>query len=74
MTAMADEEVVNVLREIRDLQKMHIELYKNALSNQQAAIEMQKNAVRRQKFSVAVLLIIVFVCVALLVAQSMIRR
>lgn len=41
---MADEEALNILREIRDLQKTHIELYKNALSNQQAAIEMQRNA------------------------------
>jgi hypothetical protein len=31
---MADQEVVKLLEEIRDLQKLHVENYKNALINQ----------------------------------------
>lgn len=46
---MADEQVIKLLEEIRDLQKLHVENYKDALKNQQASIDMQKTAVRRSK-------------------------
>jgi len=46
---MADEQVIKLLEEIRDLQKLHVENYKDALKNQQEAIDIQKRAVRRQK-------------------------
>ena len=71
---MADEEVLTVLHEIRDLQKTHVELYKNALSNQQLAIDMQKKAVRRQKVALMVLLAIGFVVIAFIVAAPLFRR
>lgn len=45
---MADEEVLTLLREIRDSQNAYIELYKTAVGNQQA---LQKKAIRRQKIS-----------------------
>ena len=48
---MADEQVVKLLEEIRDLQKLHVENYKDALKNQQESIEMQKRALRRQKIT-----------------------
>ena len=40
---------MKLLEEIRDLQKQHIEKYGEALRNQEAAIQMQKQAVSRQK-------------------------
>jgi len=52
---MAEEDVIRVLEEIRDLQKQHIENYKDALKNQQESIELQKRAVRRQRVSLLVL-------------------
>jgi CHASE3 domain sensor protein len=46
---MAEEQVIKLLEEIRDLTKLHVEDYKNALKHQQEAIDIQKAAVRRQK-------------------------
>jgi hypothetical protein len=48
---MADDEVITLLREIRDSQNAYIELYKNAVGNQQASIDLQKKAIRRQKIA-----------------------
>ncbi len=52
---MAEEQVIKLLEEIRDLQRLHVENYKDALKNQQESIELQKNAFRRQRISVIVL-------------------
>lgn len=46
---MAEEQVIKLLEEIRDLQKLHVENYKDALKNQQESIAIQKQAVRRQR-------------------------
>lgn len=46
---MAEEQVIKLLEEIRDLQKLHVENYKDALKNQQESIDLQRRAVRRQK-------------------------
>ncbi|MGA2902518.1 MAG: hypothetical protein ABSD98_01695 [Candidatus Korobacteraceae bacterium] len=46
---MADEQVVKLLEEIRDLQKLHVENYKDALKNQQESIAIQKSALRRSR-------------------------
>ena len=46
---MDGDQVVKLLEEIRDLQKQHVEKYGEALRNQEAAIQMQKQAVSRQK-------------------------
>jgi len=46
---MADEMIINLLQEIRDLQKQQIENAKLALSNQQQAIAIQQGAVRRAR-------------------------
>jgi hypothetical protein len=43
---VADEQVIKLLEEIRDLQKLHVENYKDALKNQQLSIEMQRKASR----------------------------
>ncbi len=46
---MADEQVIRLLQEIRDLQKQQIENAKQALANQQQAITTQKQTVRRAR-------------------------
>ncbi len=51
---MAEERVIQLLEEIRDLQKLHVENYKDALKNQQESIDLQKRAVRRQKITLVV--------------------
>ena len=62
---MDNEEIVPLLREIRDLQKVHLESYKEALKNQQASIEMQSKAIRSQKITRLVLLIVVAAALAI---------
>jgi hypothetical protein len=59
---VADEQVIKLLEEIRDLQKLHIENYKDALKNQQESIEINRQALRRQKITSLVLggLLLVF--------------
>jgi len=52
---VSDEQVIKLLEEIRDLQKLHVENYKDALKNQQEAIQLQKGAVRRQKITLIVI-------------------
>ena len=52
---MAEEQVIKLLEEIRDLQKLHVENYRDALKNQQESIEIQKRALRRQKITTLVL-------------------
>ncbi|MGA3372123.1 MAG: hypothetical protein ABSC48_10230 [Terracidiphilus sp.] len=61
---MAEEQVIKLLEEIRDLQKLHVENYKVALKHQREAIDIQKAAVRRQK---AVLLLAGLLLASLLV-------
>ena len=39
---MSDDEIVQLLKEIRDLQRQHLEHYKEALRNQQESIQMQR--------------------------------
>jgi hypothetical protein len=67
---VAEERVVKLLEEIRDLQKLHIENYKDALKNQQEAIDLQKRAVRRQKISLLVLGLLLAAFLILLALSS----
>jgi CHASE3 domain sensor protein len=62
---MAEEQVIRLLEEIRDLQKLHVENYKDALKNQKESIDLQKRAVRRQKVTLIVigLLLLIFLIV-----------
>jgi type II secretory pathway component PulM len=39
---MADDQVLQLLKEIRDLQRQHLESYREAIQNQQEAIRMQR--------------------------------
>ncbi len=61
---VAEEQVIKLLEEIRDLQKLHVENYKDAIKNQQEAIDIQKRSFRRQKIS---LLVVGFLLLAFLV-------
>ncbi len=67
---MAEEQVIKLLEEIRDLQKLHVENYKDALKNQQEAIEIQKAASRRQKTSLAILGLVLLGFIAFIVWSS----
>ena len=60
---MAEEQVVKLLEEIRDLQKLHVENYRDALKNQQESIDLQKRAVRRQKITSLVMIVLLVVLV-----------
>ena len=57
---MSDEQVIQLLEEIRDLQKLHVENYKDALKNQQESIDLQRRAARRQKITLFVAGFILF--------------
>lgn len=46
---MADEQILALLTEIRDLQKQHLEKYKIALQNQEKALDVQRNSVNRAR-------------------------
>jgi len=48
---VAEEKVIKLLEEIRDLQKLHVENYKDALKNRQESIEIQRQAMRRRRIS-----------------------
>ncbi|MFL6428411.1 MAG: hypothetical protein ACJ71S_09235 [Acidobacteriaceae bacterium] len=52
---MAEQEVIQLLEQIRDLQKQHVENYKDALKNQEASLVLQRAAVRRQRIMLFVL-------------------
>lgn len=58
---MADEQVIKLLEEIRDLQKLHVENYKDALKNQQESIEIQRKAMRRHWISLLLIGIVLIV-------------
>ena len=67
---MAEEQVVKLLEEIRDLQKLHVENYRDALKNQQESIDLQKRAVRRQKVTSLVMVVLLVVFLIALVWSS----
>ena len=62
---MPVEKVIQLLEEIRDLHKLLVENYMDALKNQQESIEIQKRAIRRQKITMLVigLLLLAFLVV-----------
>jgi CHASE3 domain sensor protein len=64
---MGEEQIIKLLEEIRDLQKQHVENYKDALKNQQESIDLQKSAVRRQKITVLVFGLLVLGLLAVLI-------
>ena len=66
---MADDRVVQLLEEVRDLQRQLLVAYGQALDNQREAIRTQREGVRRARLLLAgigVILGIVFVMVLVL--------
>ena len=67
---MADEQVVKLLEEIRDLQKQHLENYKDAIANQRESLELYKRSARRQRItqiSIGVIMVIFFIFLLFLI-------
>lgn len=71
---MEGSEIVELLREIRDLQRLHVENYKDALRNQAESIALQKQVVRRQRIALVVLLAVVILAAGLLTLPGLTRR
>ena len=55
---MTDDQIVQLLREIRDLQRQHLERYQEALRNQQESIQMQREWQERASRRLRLLLIV----------------
>jgi hypothetical protein len=57
-----DDRVIKLLEEIRDLQRAHVENYKDALQNQQESIRMnrewQRKATQRQVIALIVIAVL----------------
>jgi CHASE3 domain sensor protein len=62
---MPDDRVIQLLEEIRDLQRQHVERYSEALRNQQESIRLQQAALRRVR------IILAFATMALIMAVGM---
>jgi uncharacterized membrane protein YidH (DUF202 family) len=66
---MADDRVVQVLEEVRDLQRQLLAAYGQALDNQREAIRTQRESVRRARLlliGIGVILAFVFIMVLVL--------
>ena len=66
---MADDRVVQVLEEVRDLQRQLLAAYGQALDNQREAIRTQREGVRRARLlliGIGVVLAFVFIMVLVL--------
>ena len=68
---MADEQVIKILEEMRDLQKEHLASYKEAVKNQQEALDLQKRALRRQKITMAVYVLFMLALLGFLAWSSL---
>jgi hypothetical protein len=71
---MERNEIVGLLSEIRDLQKLHLEKYTEALKNQQDAIALQRKASQLQRRSLLALLALVVLAIALAYLPELIRH
>ena len=64
---MTTERTETLLQEIRDAQREHLDLYREAFANQQASIQSQQEAIAYQKRMVRVGLLIILPVLALVV-------
>ncbi len=55
---MADEQIIKLLEEIRDIQRENAASYKQSLQNQQQAIAIQNAAVQRSKVGFVLLIVL----------------
>ncbi|MGH7631413.1 MAG: hypothetical protein ACREOF_18915 [Gemmatimonadales bacterium] len=62
---MNDDRVVRLLEEMRDLQRQHVESYREALRNQAESIRLQQEAMKRVRgiliFAGVVFVVLLFV-------------
>jgi len=59
-----DDRIVKLLEEIRDLQRQHVENYKDALRNQEESIKMNREWQRKASQRQVIALIVIAVVVA----------
>jgi len=72
---MTDDRMASLLEEIRDLQRQLLAAYGRALENQQDAIRMQREGVRRARVLLGVIgVILLFVFVIVLVLLRYVVR
>ena len=75
MARMESNETADLLREIRDLQRAHLEKYTEALKNQETAIQQQREAVavakKASQLQRRVLLIVVIAIIVVLIALAL---
>jgi hypothetical protein len=72
---MADDRVVQVLEEVRELQRQLLAAYGQALDNQREAIRIQREGVRRARLLLGVVgVILMFVFAMVLVMLRYILR
>jgi len=62
-----DERAIRLLEEIRDQQREHLELYREAVKNQEGSIRMQAEAVAMQRAAMRRLIPAILVIVIVLV-------
>jgi hypothetical protein len=71
-----EDRLTRLLEEIRDLQRQQVDAYAKALSNQQEAVRMQREAMGRSRILLAglsVVIVIVLVIVLLLLRYILLR-
>ena len=61
---MHDDRTIRLLEEIRDLQRQHAEIYKEAVRNQQDAILFQRRVTKRMTMLVVPLIVVVLILIA----------
>jgi len=70
---VTDDRIVQLLEEIRDLQRQHVANYQEALRNQQEAIGIQRAATRRVMRFATALMVLVVVLVAVFILPYVMR-
>ncbi len=70
---MADQEVVKLLEEIRDLQKVQTENWKASLANQELVMKTQKNTIRRSKVNLVAMYVFLGLFLAILIWSTFAR-
>ena len=63
---MTDDRIIQLLEEIRDLQRQHGERYGEALRNQQESIRLQQTGLRRVRVILGVAVVAVVLAVGML--------
>ena len=69
---MENEQAIALLTEIRDLQRLHVENYKEALENQKLGLEAQRQAASLQRRVLVGVLVLLLLVAAAAVILSLI--